>query len=588
VQVRGKGLAGASAAWFPCDDLHASVERVEEIPAEPPAKTPPAKTPPEKSPAAKTPKEPEYRVSLSVMASPGAALGFHALRLITPLGLSNAMPLEVVAEPVVAEQTAAHQSPEDAQPLQWPAVVNGTISKKGEVDFYSFDVPAGQELSFQAVSDFPQDVSYRAQAELLLYELSGSWFDPHRATLLPVDGPALSWEPLNPLRRVDFAAEFVLFPGLRHRFKRGGRYLVSVGTFEGRGGKDYTYQLRIAPAGRPLGLSAHPDPADWAERDSATMRQFGNFVRRIGSDRLRELAARAAMAPGDKEFGATIAEVREQEPNDTVEQAQQVTVPTILTGTIDRPGDVDLFQIQVEPGARLAFEFETPKAHPPRFNPWLKVRDAEGRELITNIFQEYGGDGIEINKTLERKTVHTFEHGGTYTVEVRNLTAREGAGDFAYRLLVRPQIPHLGRIELSLGISVQGSQVVDLSDHLNLRPGEARKLTVLCEKEEGFDGDVALTAANLLSGVEVFPSTPAGWVEPLLRGMQYRPLGIQPMDPEHHRPRREVVTILIAARADAPVTQQPQILELTAVPVVDGRRGAPLPAGSVPIMVIRP
>jgi hypothetical protein len=558
--------------WFPCDDLHASVERVNEIPADPPAKTP---------------KEPEYLVNLSVTAGPKAAPGFHALRLVTPLGLSNALPLEIVAEPVIPEQTSPHLSPADAQPLELPAVVTGTISRKGEVDFYGFDAAAGQELFFEAVSDFAQDVHYRAQTELLLYERTGSWFDPHRATLLPVEGPPLSWEPLNPLRRVDFGAEFVLFPGLRHRFTRGGRYFLSVGVFEGRGGQNYPYLLRIAPSARQLAVPAHPDPADWAERDSATMRQFGNFVRRIGPGRLQELAARGAIGASAAKPEA-IPEIQEREPNDGELQIQQIAPPAILTGTIHRAGEVDRFQFQVQPGTALAFEFETPQAHPPIFNPWLKIRDAKGVEMASNLFQEYGGDGIEINKALERKTTYSFERGGTYTLEIRNLAAREGRPEFSYRLLVRPQVPHLGRIELSLGIAVEGSQIVDLSDHLNLRPGEGRKLTVVCDKEEGFEGDVALTAANLPAGIDVFPSTPAPWTEPLLRGMQYRPLGIEPMSPEHHRPRREVLTILVAAREDAPLTAQPHVLQLTAWPVVDGRRGEPLPAGSIPIMVVRP
>jgi hypothetical protein len=523
-----------------------------------------------------------------VRVDPRAALGFHALRLITPRGLSNALPLEVEAEPVVSEQEAPHHAPAAAQPLRWPAVVTGTIQKKGEVDFYAFDVRAGQDLFFDALSDFQMDVRYRAQAEVLLYEPAGSWFDPQRATLLPVDSPALSWEPLNPLRRVDFAAGFVLFPGLRHHFARGGRYLVSMAAFEGRGGPGFPYQLRVAPTARPLGQPAHPDPADWAERDSATMRQFGNFSRRLTPTRLQELAARGAAVPGEKAPAAAIRETREREPNDAVSQAQPVAIPAILAGAINRPGDVDIFQFEVQPGARLAFELETPEAHPPRFNPWLKVRDAQGREVIANLYREYGGDGIEINKTLERKTVYTFERGGTYTLELRDLTERVGAPQFAYRLAVRPQMPHVGRIELSLGVVAQGSQIEDLTDRINLRPGEAHKLTVLCEKEEGFDGDIAVTAANLPPGVEVLPSSPAAWTEPLLRGMQYRPLGIEPMAPEHHRPQREVLTVLVAADADAPLTGQPRVLQFTAWPVVQGRRGAPLPAGSVPMMVIHP
>lgn len=65
------------------------------------------------------------------------------------------------------------------------------------------------------------DVRYRAQAEVLLYKLTGSWFDPQRATLLPVNNPALSWEPLNPLRRVDFS-------GIRRRVRGTGRARLRV------------------------------------------------------------------------------------------------------------------------------------------------------------------------------------------------------------------------------------------------------------------------------------------------------------------------------------------------------------------------
>src|SRR5581483_9510597 len=552
VQVRGKALAGASGAWFPCNDITARVENIDEI-----APQPRERKESKGTPSGKTPREPEYRVLLSVQINPRATLGFHALRLITPLGLSNALPLEVVSEPVFAEQREPHGSAMNAQPLRWPASVNGTIEKKGETDFYAFDVLSGQELFFDAASDFKMDVSYRAQVELLLYEQTGSWFDPNRATLLPVEGPALSWEPVNPLTRVDFAAGFVLFPGLRHRFARSGRYFISVAAFEGRGGPDFAYQLRIASTRGTLGLPAHPNPDSWAERDSATMRQFGAFTRPLGPDRFLELASRTVMESDERK--PPIPDIREQEPNDRSAQAQDISVPAILEGAIDRPGDLDLFEIKVQAGERLAFEIETPAAHPPRFNPWLKIRDSEGREVVSNIYKEYGGDGIEINKTLERKTIYTFERGGKYVLEIRDLTARQGMQDFTYRVLIRPQIPHIGRIEVSLGIEAQGSQIVDLTDRINIRPGESRKLTVLCEKEEGFDGDAGVAITNLPAGIDALPSSPASWVEPLLRGMQYRPLGIEPMSPEHHRPRREVTTILLLAREDAPVMKQPQM-----------------------------
>src|SRR5438093_6344287 len=305
-----------------------------------------------------------------------------------------------------------------------------------------------------------------------------------------------------------------------------------------------------------LGAAAHPDRGDWLERDSATMRQFGSFPRRLGPDRLAQLRARTVArsappdgaaevltgttgapyatgsAPGTVSAAAPppdnpISVMGEREPNDTRDAAATVTVPALIEGTIGRPGDIDTFKLTLAAGTRLAFEIETPLAYPPRFDPWLRVFDQSGQERIANIYKEYGGDGIEVNKTLERKTVYTFEAAGDYYLELRSLTSRDGGAEYAYRLLVRPQVPHVGHVELSLGVIYQGSQVTDVTDRMNLPAGEGRALALVCEKEEGFEGDVVFTAEGLPAGVEVLPSSPAAWGEVLLRGMQYRPVGVE-------------------------------------------------------------
>ena len=589
VVVRGRSLAGTTAAWFPCSDVRAVVRKVEDVPPEPP----PA-GPVRKGGAKEVPRLPEYRVVLQVEVDRDAALGFHNFRLITPRGASNQLALQVVADPVVAEQPK-HASAAAAQAVTIPTAVNAALGEKGELDFYAFDVKAGQELLFEVFADFryKKDDPYRAQAELTLYERTGSWFDPERLTPLVLDRPVLSWEPIPRYRWRDFAAEFVLFPRLSHRFPKAGRYYLSVGAFLGRGAAGSGYVLRIAPlqaisGSDPfvLGPAAHPDRTDWFERDSATMRQFGSFRRRLGPDRLAQLQARTVArsappagaaevltgttgapyatrsAPGPASAAAPppdnpISVIGEREPNDTRDAAATVTVPALIEGTIGRPGDVDTFKLTLAAGTRLAFGIETPLAHPPRFDPWLRVFDQSGQERIANIYKEYGGDGIEVNKTLERKTVYTFEAAGDYYLELRSLTSRDGGAEYAYRLLVRPQVPHGGHVELSLGVIYQGSQVTDVTDRMNLPAGEGRALALVCEKEEGFEGDVVFTAEGLPAGVEVLPSSPAAWGEVLLRGMQYRPVGVELVPPDHHRPRREVVTLLVAATADAPLTQLP-------------------------------
>ena len=341
---------------------------VEPDPAEETPATPTA------APAA--PKEPTYRVVLRLEVPSDATPGFHVFRIVTPRGASNALTLQVVSDPVVKEQPEPHGAAAAAQRLTVPVVVNAALQTKGERDFYAFDVASGAELCFEVLPSFKMDVPYRAQAELCIWEQTGSWFDPERAAPLALDGPVLSWEPIHRIRRRDFAAEFVLFPALTNRFERAGRFFVSVAAFLGRGGADYAYQLRIAPGAArdsarleapPLGTPAHPDPSDWLERDSATMRQFGSFSRRLDVGRLRELGARTVapepkpqpaaakelatgsnggvygkgIAPGPTPAAEpppreAIAVALEQEPNDSLEAAAAVTAPVLIQGTIDR------------------------------------------------------------------------------------------------------------------------------------------------------------------------------------------------------------------------------------------------------------
>ena len=629
VEVRGQALEGVFAAWFQCSDLNATIKKVEEF-----EQAPMAKDSKEKTYGSTHDSKMGYRALLDIEVSRDAAIGLHAFRLVTPRGASNALTLQVVSEAVVGETTSSHNTPGEAQSLKFPTVVNGKISQEGELDFYSFDVAEGEELLFQVLSDFKMDVSYRAQVDLALYELSGSWFDPHRANLLSIGSPLLSWEPVSKFSRKDFGSKFVLFPHLSHRFSKKGRYLISVGSFLGRGGPDYSYQLRIVSSNQSsvyrstrwtAGESAHPDPGDWLERDSATLRQIGSFTRRLEANRLQELWSRTSAVPRKSEasvdvsnrsassnpggvkgetvvtssvpalsetvaadFSATVKPRGEIEPNDQPSQALQITVPALIEGIIQQPGDVDYFTFKAAAGQRLAFEIETPEAAPPQFNPWLKVLDVKGQELFANIYKEYGGDGDDVNKTLERKTLYTFAQEGQYILQIRDLTYRQGGHDFAYRILIRPQIPHIGRTEVSLGVTSQGSQLVDTTDHLNLRVGESKKFTVVCEKEEGFDGEIAIAVENLPPGVQALPSSPAEWEDALLRGMQYRPVGVDIVDPANYRAKRQVVTIALVASSDAKPMTQPTLLRLTARPVVEGRPGIPLPVGEFPFLLVEP
>ena len=599
IRVRGKRLPGAHTVWFECDDVQARVLAVKEI-----AET--GELDEDQYYRKRTlallgqdGQEPEFLAVLEVLTSPDTRPGLHHFRLVGPTGLSNSLSLHLVDQPLQNEEKSPHHRPSQAQELRLPAIVNGTIEEKGELDYYSFEVEAGETLAFQVLSGFELGVNYWAQTEVRLYEPHQSWFGTDRARPLVLKGPRLSWEPIRVrsswFDRRDFVTQFVLHPLLEHRFEKAGRYLLSVGTFLGRS-SDNGYQLRIGPARNEIvsrrviggfGQPAHADPADWLERDSSTLRQFGSFYRRLGDDRLAELRTRSVNASSSgSDASPPISSIRDHEPNDSPEAAQDLTLPGFAEGRIDFPGDVDRFRFRVTAGQALALEVETPRLAPPHFSPWLKVLDAQGEVVAHNIYREYGGNGIDPNKTIERKTLHTFEEEGDYWLLVRDLTDHAWGDEFQYRVLIRPQVPHVGRMEFSLGVFSVSSQLIEITDRLNLKPGESRSLTLVADLEEGFDGGILVEVDGLPDGIQVQAATPASWSALLIQGIQYRPPGEHIVDPKTHRPKRQAVTLLLRADSEVQPTSLPRFLRIRARPMSENRTGPPIIAGRIPLLIL--
>jgi hypothetical protein len=114
-------------------------------------------------------------------------------------------------------------------------------------------------------------------------------------------------------------------------------------------------------------------------------------------------------------------------------------------------------------------------------------------------------------------------------------------------------------------------------------------VTVVCELEEGFEGDVAVSAANLPEGVSLVSATPADYTDGLLKGAYYTPMGLesgQIGDWSRYRPVRRAVSLALVIAEDAPSMKSPQLIEFSARPVLEGRAGAPVAAGKVPLMIL--
>ncbi len=566
-EIRGRTLQGAYGVWFDTKGLRGEVEGIDEFQFEA------AK---DYDPKAVKNRE-GYRVSLKVAVGPATPRGIHHLRVLTPQGISNSLEFAVTSLPTLVEAETAHHSAGTAQLVRIPATIEGKISQVGEVDYYAVEVSAGEDLTFEVFSNAPPGSFMgppgQFDPELTLYEPTGSWFDPERAIRL-----AFNDEPGSP--HVSNA------PKLTYQFNKAGRYLVRVSSFMWKGSPDYSYQLRITPS---EGSAADELSADSADSPPAEQWKERAFNRVLQPDRLERLwsrtvpaqAAERATTPSgsaagkvssgvkaeqdDLSIDTTVPEpVIAEEPNDTFSRALAVNVPTILEGAIERPGDVDVFKFKVDPGQGLAFEIETPEKGLPFFNPRLGVFDAGDNEFLTNIYKRIARNFTFYLKTVEPKTIYTFELGGEYYLQVRDVTSRYGDPSFRYRVLIRPQVPHVG-------------DVVVEQKQINLARGGAKKVTVTTDQEEGFGGEIALRVEGLPPGVDA------------VTGTEVDPDRGPPLDEGHKKrfvPKSQTAVIMLVAGEDAPLTRWPKFIRVVARPIVDGKIGPPLPLEEIPLMVI--
>lgn len=559
VTLRGQSLQGAYAVQFDREGVTATVERVEDLIAEG-----------EVDPSEESPKA--QKLILGLRIDPSAGTGRYPLRVVSPQGVTGPLSFLVHDLPSLAENNPSSEQASSAQEIDVPCAIDGVISRPGERDLYAVQADKGQHLRFELISN-PSGTSmggragYRSgfDSVLTLYRPLGSWFEEGRLHRLAYDDKSKANPRPNPL--------------IEARIRQPGIYLLEVGSFYNLGGAEFSYQLRVEPNGpaapqRPPATANGSTFEPWQER---------SFSRPIRPDHIRRIHARTVEPGNDR--GASAAEngtppqeeangsgrtttystIRELEPNDDGDPTAVATLPFLVEGAIDQPGDLDrLVSFRVQPGQKLSFEMETPEATLPDFNPRMAVLDEAGQVVLSNVYRRVVRQALSYSKTIEPKTIHTFLRGGTYTLRVRDTTQRNGASDFHYRLLARPQIPHAGELKVR-------------EDRLNLVPGEAGKLTVTTGQEEGFAGQILLQVEGLPPGVQALPGTDY---------QPEKPPNLDDGPKARYMPQQGATSVMIVAASDAPATRMPRVLRIQARPVVSGKIGALLPVGKVHLMVL--
>ena len=500
--------------------------------------------------------------TLQLCVAGDARIGAHSIRFINSDGLTNSVSFDVVDQPVIAETTGPHDLPSNAQPVTFPSVICGRIIEINQLDYYSFEVDAGEELVFQVKSTGPD-----FDPQLSLFSPTGSWFDAGQIRRL-----ARNDEPVSPHLSRD--------PRLEYRFEEAGQYLLRIESMESHpghkpGAETSVYMISIRHS---------------ADDTQAVALAYGYWKRGLLSGRIRRLWDLTVATPPDstqaveKQDGEGPGSPQRENPdpatpvadpagtvilddipmvaektddNDSMEKAQEVSPPVIIEGFIDRPDDVDYYRFHAFKDEPLVFEIETPVKGPPLFNPRMGIRDMDGNEFLTNIYKRLVRNFTFYAKDIQPRTLYTFKLEGEYFLEMRDITSRNGDPDFHYRLLVRRQIPHVGAVWIT-------------GDRVNLRQGDAHKLTVMMQQEEGYSGEIAISVEDLPQGLHAWTAS------------DYNPeTGINP--DEGFKERFLTVTreaeIILYADADAPPTPSPRKVRFSWRSILDGKTSLPHAAG---------
>ncbi|MDE2965477.1 MAG: hypothetical protein OXU26_16330, partial [Acidobacteriota bacterium] len=255
-EVEGRVLQEVHAVWSPEPGLKGAILEVRPV-------SEPEKGSGESGYGDKK-KAPNQRVNLELEIGPGVTRGVHSLYLVSRRGISNPLSFLVSSDPVLEESEVTSGVDSRTRTVRPPVILNGRLSRDGEVDSYPLEVTAGEDLAFQLFS--PAETFRQI---LRLHRDEGSWLRGDR----PVEVEFSHKGSYRPSRARHW----------RHRFDRGGRYRIGVGSVYGKAEPEFVYQLRIVPAGDGSAYGGWPGPgkpAKWSERQ---------YVRELTPLRLRQL-----------------------------------------------------------------------------------------------------------------------------------------------------------------------------------------------------------------------------------------------------------------------------------------------------------
>ncbi len=434
-------------------------------------------------------------ITLDITVDADAAPGPREIRIMTPSGISNPLPfyigglpedslppmkisqLQVLGKEQLALRKRSGKDSETAITL--PCTVNGQIAS-GEINRYRFSADKGDRLVISTLAR--QLIPYIADAV-------PGWFQPV-LSLRNAAGKEIAYND-------DY--RFKPDPVILCEIPEKGEYILSITDAIYRGREDFVYRITLGktpfitgifPPGARAGETVSADMSGWnldTAKPALPGPDAGEGLYPVGAGRKDVLSNLIPFAID------TLPECTERRSNDDLKTAQDVTLPIIINGRIETPGDRDVFRFTAKKGDTVVAEVNARRLDSP-LDSLLTLTDSKGKPIAINDDHSDPGSGLNTHHA-DSYIMTELPADGTYYVHLTD-TAHQGGSNNTYRLRISPPQPDFAlRTEPS---------------RLDLR-GNNASVNIYAIRKDGFNGPITLRLTEPVAGFDAKPVTlPAG------------------------------------------------------------------------------
>ncbi len=462
----------------------------------------------------------ELRIVIDANATPGP----RELRLITAAGYTNPLTFEVGTGLETLEHEPNHLIPSEEKALELPALINGQVMP-GDVDRFHIQARKGQHLV--AKVDARHLMPFLADAVPGWFQALLSLYDPQDRELASVDDYRFDPDPV-----------------LLYEIPEDGVYTLEIRDALYRGREDFVYRLQVGEL--PFITSIFPLGGQAGVNTEAVAQGWNLSKRQIPFDTTPGgLSIRQTRINGPKTYSNPVVYAVDELPedteapnNDTMGEAQTISLPRMVNGRIDIPGDVDWYRLEGRAGLTIAAEVSARRLNSP-VDSLLRLVDDSGAVLQWNDDSPDKNPGLNTH-AADAYLCATLPKDGIYYVRVSD-TQQHGGEEYAYRLRLSEARP-------DFSISITPSCII-------VEEGRASVFEAWATRKDGFEGPIDLAFKDIPAGFAIDGATiPPG--QSHVRMTLTAPLdsvGTVQLHPEGHATIHDATVIHTACSADTQV-----------------------------------